>query len=92
MNTLSTAPVGTLFTCQYTSSNPKHADEPSYPTAGIVVTEGYDNSKRWKALLGGWNHAPNEVYGFPTLPSSIADYTDIQTYSTDTFPYPELLI
>ena len=92
MNTLSTAPIGTLFTCQYTSSNPKYADEPSYLVAGIVVTEGYNNSKRWKALLGGWNHDPNEVYGFPTRPSSITDYTNVQTYSIDTFPYPELLI
>ena len=57
MNTISTAPIGTLFTCQYTSSNPRHADEPSYLVAGIVVTEGYDNSKRWKALLGGWSCA-----------------------------------
>ena len=92
MNTLSTAPIGTLFTCQYTSSRPKHNNNPSYPIAGIVVTDVYRNSIGWKALLGGWNHTPNEVYGFPTLPSSIADYTDVQTYSIDTFPYPELLI
>lgn len=92
MNTLSTAPVGTLFTCQYISSASRHADKPSYLIAGIVVTAEYRNSKSWKALLGGWNHVPNEVYGFPTLPSSIADYTDVQTYSIDTFPYPELLI
>lgn len=92
MNTLSTAPVGTLFTCQYTSSIHKFADKPSYFIVGIVVTEGYDNSKKWKALLGGWNHTPNEVYGFPTQPSSIAAYTNVQTYSIDTFPYLELLI
>lgn len=91
MNTLSTAPIGTLFTCQYTSSTQRHSNKPSYLIAGIVVTDEY-NSKRWKALLGGWNHNPNEVYGFPTLPSSIADYSDVQTYSIDTFPYPELLI
>lgn len=92
MNTLSTAPIGTLFTCQYTSSRPKHNNKPSYPIAGIVVADEYRNSKRWKALLGGWNHNPNEVYGFPTPPSSIADYSDVQTHSIDTFPYPELLI
>lgn len=92
MNTISTAPIGTLFTCQYVSSAPRHADKPSYLVAGIVVIDDRYNSKRWKALLGGWNHVPNEVYGFPTLPSSIADYTDVQTYSIDTFPYPELLI
>lgn len=91
MNTLSTAPVGTLFTCKYTSSAQRHSDKPSYPIAGIVVTSEY-NSKRWKALLGGWNHTPNETYGFPTLPSYIANYSDVQTYSIDTFPYPELLI
>ena len=92
MNTISTAPVGTLFTCQYTSSDPKYADKPSYPIAGVVVTDVYRNSIGWKALLGGWNHTLNEVYGFPTLPSSIADYTNVQTHSIDTFPYPELLI
>ena len=91
MNTISTAPIGTLFTCQYTSSAPRHANKPSYLVAGIVVTDEYRSSKRWKALLGGWNHTPNEVYGFPT-PLSIADYTNVQTYSIDTFPYPELLI
>lgn len=92
MNTLSTAPIGTLFTCQYTASDLRHADKPSYPVAGVVVTDVYRNSIGWKALLGGWNHTPNEVYGFPTLPSSIADYSGVQTYSIDTFPYPELLI
>ena len=91
MNTLSTAPIGTLFTCQYTSSVQRHSNKPSYPIAGIVVTDEY-NSKRWKALLGGWNHNTNEIYGFPTLPSSIADYSDVQIHSIDTFPYPELLI
>lgn len=91
MHTLSTAPIGTLFTCQYTSSAQRHSNKPSYFIAGIVVTSEY-NSKRWKALLGGWNHNTNEIYGFPTLPSSIADYSDVQTHSIDTFPYPELLI
>lgn len=92
MNTLSTAPIGTLFTCKYTSSAQRHSNKPSYFIAGIVVIDEYRNSKRWKALLGGWNHNPNETYGFPTLPSYIANYSDVQTYSIDTFPYPELLI
>ena len=92
MNTISTAPIGTLFTCHYISSAPRHADEPSYLVAGIVVTDEYRNSKSWKPLLGGWNHTTNDIYGFPTLPSSIDDYTDVQTHSIDTFPYPELLI
>ena len=92
MNTLSTAPIGTLFTCQYTSSSPKFTNKPSYFIAGIVVRGRNKDSNSWKPLLGGWNHTPNEVYGFPTLHSSIANYINVQTYSIDTFPYPELLI
>lgn len=81
-------PVGTLVTCVYDSHS---YDGPPYSIAAIVV-KIYPDRSCWRILRGGWNHSdtPSNTYGCPQ--ANDPDYHSFVVHTTDSFPYPELLV
>lgn len=79
-------PVDTIVSCYYCSSqHPKDG----YELIGIVKGEYKDRSV-YKVLKGGWNHKVEDTYGMPEITDP--DYSEFKIYTSENFPYPELLL